>query len=172
MQDWLLAEDGICAHVASTYARLDGKLLDAALSDWMELSKFAMVIGSMTVNIRRCELFEADMEAAVSQTWDEIGFTTAGHPKEFTAEMLSKVWTISHEMAENTLCVTNQMNRQGENTSLARNLGTNDRMLRYRRIKSHFSLTPFSSQARREARGATIAWRFLSPIRFLSRFIL
>ena len=36
MQDWLLLEDGIRAHVASTDARLDGKLLDAALSDWIE----------------------------------------------------------------------------------------------------------------------------------------
>ena len=33
VKDWLLVEDGICAHVASTDARLDEKLLDCALSN-------------------------------------------------------------------------------------------------------------------------------------------
>ena len=172
IQDWILVKDIIREHVASTYARLDGKILDAALSDWMEFSKFSMAIGSMTANSGSCEFFEADMEAAVSQTRAEIGSTTAGHPKGFTAEMLSKIWTIPYEMAEKTLRVMSQLNRQGENTSLARNLGTNDCMLRYRQIKSHFSLAPFLSQARREARGSKRACRFLSPIRVLSRFIL
>ena len=106
------------------------------------------------------------MEAVVSQTRAEIGSTTADYLKGVMAETISKIWTIPHEMAEKTLCVTIQLNRQDENTSLAINLGTNDRMLRYRRIKSQFLLTPFSSQARREARGATLACRFLSPIRF------
>ena len=83
------------------------------------------------------------MEANVNQTLDEIGPTKASHPKRVTAEMLSKIWTIQHEMVEKTLRVTSQLNRQGENNSLARNLGKNDRMLIYRKIKSHFSLTPF-----------------------------
>ena len=172
MQDWLLVEDVIRAHVASIYAGLDGKLLDAALSDRMKFSNFAMAIVSMTANSGSCELFEADMEAGVSQTRAEIGSTTADYLKGVMAETISKIWTIPHEMAEKTLCVTIQLNRQGENTSLARNLGTNDRMLRYRWIKSHFSLKPFSSQARREARRATRACKFLSRVRVLSRFIL
>ena len=40
-------------------------------------------------------------------------------------------------MAEKTLQVTTKLNRNEDNTSLARNMGTNDCMLRYRRIKSH-----------------------------------
>ena len=81
MQDWLLVEDVIRAHVASIYAGLDGKLLDAALSDRMEFSKFAMAIVSTTANSGSCELFEADMEAVVSQTRAEIGSTTADYLK-------------------------------------------------------------------------------------------
>ena len=50
VKDWLLMEDGIRAHVASTDARLDEKLLDCALSDRLKLSKIAMAIGSMTAN--------------------------------------------------------------------------------------------------------------------------
>ena len=34
--------------------------------------------------------------------------------------------------------VTTQLNRQSANSTLSRNFGTNDRMLRYKRIKSHF----------------------------------
>ena len=83
--------------------------------------------------------------ADIAEAWTEIGSTTYGGPKGVTADMLSKIWTISHEMAVKTIELTSQLNREGENTSFARTLGTNDRMLRYRRIKSHFSLTPFLS---------------------------
>ena len=62
VQDWLLVEDGIRAHVAATDARLDEKLLDCALSDRLEFSKIAMVIGSLTANCGSCELFEANTQ--------------------------------------------------------------------------------------------------------------
>ena len=143
MQDWLLIEDGIRAHVMSTDARLDGKLLDAALYGRMEFSKFDMAIGSMIANSGSCEFFLAYIDADVSQTRAEIGPMTACHPKGIMAEMLSKIWKIPHEIAEKTLRVTSKLNRQGENTSLARTLGTNDCMLRYRRIESHFFTDTF-----------------------------
>ena len=123
MQDYLLVEYGIRAHVASTDARLDGKLVNSDLSDWMELSKFDMAIGIMIENSGSCELFEADMEAAVSQTRDEIDSTTAVHPKVVTAKILSKIWTIIPEMTEKTLRVMSQLNRQGGNTLLASKFG-------------------------------------------------
>ena len=81
--------------------------------------------------------------ADIAEAWTEIGSTTAEGPKGVTADMLSKIWTISHEMAVKTISLTSQLNREGENTSLARNLGTNDRMLRYRQIKSHFLTDTF-----------------------------
>ena len=160
IQDWQLGTDIVRAGMASTDARLDGKLLDAALSDRMEISKFAMAIGSTTANKGGCELFLADLDellADIAEVWTETGFTTAGGPKRVTTDMLSNIWTISHEMAVKTIKLTIQLNQEGENTSLARHLGTNDRMLRYRRIKPHFSLTPFSSPRRRIVRGGTLA---------------
>ena len=57
VQDWLLLEDGICAHVAATDARLDEKLLDCALSDRIELSKIAMAIVILTDNCGSFEFF-------------------------------------------------------------------------------------------------------------------
>ena len=57
--------------------------------------------------------------------------------------MLPNIWSIDHKISEKTLQVTTQLNHNIENTSLARNMGTNNCMLRYRRIKSHFFTDTF-----------------------------
>ena len=114
IQDWQLGTDSVRAGVAATDARLDGMLLYAALSDIMEFSKFAMAIGSTTANKGGCELFLADLDnssADITKAWTDIGSTTAGSPKGVTADMLSKIWTISHEMAVKTIALTSQLNR-------------------------------------------------------------
>ena len=93
----------------------------------------------MKANNESCEFFEAD----ISESWENVNATSAKNPKRVTMEIISKIWSIDHKMAEKTLQVTNKLNWNREDTSLDRNLGTNDRMLIYIRIKSHFSLTPF-----------------------------
>ena len=111
------------------------------------------------------------MEQAVTKTLDEIGSTIAGQPKGVTPELLSKIWKIPFKMAEETLRVTSQLNRNGENTYLARNLGTNDRMLRYRRIKSQFFTdTFFVTTKAKSTRGYTHMQIFVSG-KGLSKFI-
>ena len=50
MQDFLIADDPIRAHVASIDSNLDGAVLDSALSSRLEFSKFAMSIGSVTTS--------------------------------------------------------------------------------------------------------------------------
>ena len=72
IQDWQLGTDGVRAGVAATNARLDWKLLDAALSDRMEFSNFAMAIGSITTNKGGCELFLEvldDLLADIAEVW-------------------------------------------------------------------------------------------------------
>ena len=60
---------------------------------------------------------------------------------------MSKVWRISDEVAQQTLEVTTQLNKQDVNASLSRCFGTNNRMLRYKRISSLFYTdTLFSSK--------------------------
>ena len=84
------------------------------------------------------------------------------------ADMLSKIWTISHEMAYKTIQITIQLNLEGENTSLEMNLGTNDRMLRYRRLKSHFFTdTLFVTKKARSTRGYTCMQIFVSDKGFV-----
>ena len=103
------------------------------------------------------------MEQAATKTRAEIGSTTAVQPKGVTPELLSKIWTIPFKMAEETLRITSQLNRHGENTSLARNLGTTDRMLRYRRIKSQFFTDTFFVTAKaKSTRGYTHMQIFVS----------
>ena len=139
MQDLLIADDPIRVHVASIESNLDGALLDSALSSRLEFSKLATSIRSVMMSNDKCELFEAD----VNESCTSVGVTTAVHPRGVTVEMLSKIWSIDTKMTERTLQVTTQLNRNGENTSLASNLGTNDRMLRYRRIRSQFFTNTF-----------------------------
>ena len=86
MDYWLILEYPICAHVATMDAYLDENLLGSALSDRLEFSKLAMSIGSMTAKNGSCELFEAD----ISESWENVNGTSAGHPKGVTLEMLSK----------------------------------------------------------------------------------
>ena len=93
IQYWQLGTDGLHAGMAATDAQLDGELLDAALSNRMEFSKFAMAIGSTTANKGGCQLFLEDLDdllADIAEAWTDIGSTTAGSPKGVTADMLSK----------------------------------------------------------------------------------
>ena len=60
IQYWQLITDVVRTGMVATDARLDGKLLDATLSDRMEFSKFAMEICSTKTNKGGCELFLAD----------------------------------------------------------------------------------------------------------------
>ena len=62
IQDWQLVTDGVREGVDATDVRLDGMLLDAALSYRMEFYKFTMAIGSTTANKGGCELFLADLD--------------------------------------------------------------------------------------------------------------
>ena len=106
MQDLLINDDPIRAHVASIDSNLDGALLDSALLSRLKFSKLAMSIGSVTMSNEKCKRFESDF----SELWTSVVVTTGGHPRGVTAEMLSKIWSIDTKMAERTLQVTTQLN--------------------------------------------------------------
>lgn len=88
--------------------------------------------------------------------------------KDVTKEMLAKVWRISEDEARRTLEVTTQLNRQGADTSLSRRAGTNDRMLRYKRIQSMFFMdTFFVTKRAKSVRGFTMMQIFVSDKGFV-----
>jgi hypothetical protein len=63
---------------------------------------------------------------------------TAGKPGGVGAERLAKLFSIPFNDAVRTLAVTTQLNRRTADSSLSRNFGTNDRMVRYRQLDSTF----------------------------------
>jgi hypothetical protein len=68
-------------------------------------------------------------------------FVSAAHAKRHggvDAGHLSKVWKIDLEAAQQTHGVTTQQRQLTDNPKLSRNYGTNDRMIRYKRIHEYF----------------------------------
>ena len=59
----------------------------------------------------------------------------AEKPKGVSAKLLENIWRIDPEIDKRTIRITTKLNRQDVNSDLSRNFGTNDRMLRYWRIK-------------------------------------
>lgn len=85
------------------------------------------------------------------------------------AKHLSKIWRIDHKDAERTLEVTSQRAVRQENPKLARNYGTNDRMLRYRHIKEYFFMDTLfaSSKTGKSSRGHSCCQLFVSDKGFV-----
>ena len=98
----------------------------------------------------------------------EIDATHAEIPKGITKEMLAQVWRISEDEARRTLEVTTQLNRHDADSKLSRHVGTNDRMLRYRRLNSmFFTDTFFVTGKAKSVRGFTMMQIFVSDKGFV-----
>ena len=66
-----------------------------------------------------------------------------GNPQSLSPQFLSKIWHIKHEDAKNVINQSTQLRRFGAQNELSKQIGTNDRMLRYRRIESTFFTDTF-----------------------------
>jgi hypothetical protein len=165
-EEWLIVEDGIRAHISATDPMLDEDLMGAYVNERTLRSKMMTAMGSTTVNADGCELFEHS--SAPDSASAILGATLASRPRGVTAETLSKIWRIDYETAARTLKVTTQLNHQGGNENLSRHFGTNDRMLRYKRIKSEFYTdTFFVTGKARSTRGYTCMQIFVSDKGFV-----
>ena len=68
----------------------------------------------------------------------KVSAVHAEQPKGVKPVDLAKVWRINVETARRPIDITTQLKQQETDGNLSRNLSTNDRVLRYRRINSHF----------------------------------
>jgi hypothetical protein len=77
---------------------------------------------------------------------------------------LSKIWKIDLKTAEKTLEVVSEHNKRTDDPKLSRNHGTNDRMLRHKRIDEHFFMDTFfaTSKAGKSSRGHTCCQLFVT----------
>ena len=146
------------AAVADLTGCLDEELLRRAVTERTAKYKIAMEYGNITL-----EGFNNDEDDSIF----ELSEAHADTPKGVTAEHLSKVWRISDEAAQQTLEVTTKLNKQDVNASLSRRFGTNDWMLRYKRILSLFYTDTFFSSKVISRRGFSMMHLFVSDKGFV-----
>ena len=94
---------------------------------------------------------------------------TAGKPRGVDAKHLSKIWRISYEEAKQTIETTTQTSVRRDDPTLSRNYGTNDRMLRYKRIKEYFFMDTFfaTKKGGKSSRGHTCCQLFVTDKGFV-----
>ena len=100
------------------------------------MSHVSMAARSNSIDDLVCDLFEANLSAQLDAAFATIAAVSAGRSKGVHAEHLAKVWCIPHDEAAQTLNVMTQSLRHDPDSSLSRNVGTNDCAVRYRKIKS------------------------------------
>ena len=100
---------------------------------------------------------------------DYMASAVASYGKGVTPEHLSKVWRISHEDAKRTIDTTSQRAIRPTDPTLARNYGTNDRMLRYKRINEYFFMDTFMATKKggKSSRGHTCCQLFVTDKGFV-----
>ena len=140
----LVVTDTIRAQNSNISTTLDPQLFVNKLNELSARSKFSADVGSKNTNPQDCENLESptifkstkpfeDMEDC--ELFEDVtaGFVSASNaekPYRVTPELLAKVWRIYNSTAKRTIKVTTQLPRQDAKTSLSRNFGKNDKMLR------------------------------------------
>ena len=127
-------------NIGSTYATTNVYVEDSD-SDGGEDGSESMTNDSSAPSWIKRDDSDSDYE---SDGLDEMmAAATAGQPSGVTPEALAKVWRISVDDARRTIETTSQNALRKEDPTLSRNYGTNDRMLRYKRIREHFFMDTF-----------------------------
>ena len=99
---------------------------------WMDMESW-----SMNIDINSFENM-VDKEISAMST----------RAKAVIPERLSKIWSIDIETAKRTIGLTSQHVKHVGNDHLKRRYSTNDKMLRYKRICSHFFMDTFQVTAK------------------------
>ena len=108
-----------------------------------------------------------DISSLDNMVDQEIGAVST-RAKGLTPERLSKVWSIDLETAKRTIGLTSQHIKHVGSDHLRRRYSTNDRMLRYKRIRSHFFMDTFSVTAKAiSERGNRYMQLFLSDVGYM-----
>ena len=83
-------------------------------------------------------LFSTTVDNIEDEFRSEISAFEANHQSGTTPECIKNIWSISDKEARAVVDSNTELNRQQSDGLLSRHFSTNDRMLRYRRINSHF----------------------------------
>jgi hypothetical protein len=152
----------------------DSKFLNA-ISERAEISKVMGSIGSVNAGSgSSCELFSDPAAGPIDELRDiltelfdddtiaKIAAVKVSHSQKISKEILSKLWTVSEELAQGAIDHNTQLCKHHADNSLSRNFTTNDRMLRYKRLKSVFFTDTLVSLSTKSTRGNSYAQVFVS----------
>ena len=147
--------------------------LSGLLMDKLRISKNRISIGSTTVTQNNCELFYREDISDLDGVMVELHSMTADRPSSVSAEFLSKIWNVDIGLAEKAIHQNTHLNRKDHENDLTRMFNTNDRMLRYKRIQSHFFTdTFFVTKKAKSSRGNTCAQIFVSDKGFVAIYLM
>jgi hypothetical protein len=159
----LLNRNGICAQLSSLHVAHKPVLFASSITECTHASHAAMDMGSTTIDDSGCELFLESASSQFESEFSTLVAVTAGWSQGVSAEHLAKVWMIPHDEAARTLLVTSQHLCTYIDSSLLRNIGTNDRAVRYCHIKLCFyTNTLFVTGTAKSSRGNICAQLFVS----------
>ncbi len=128
----------ICVQLASLGGSYVPHCFAAQVTENAQVSHALMAFGSVSKDDNACEIFEVRVSKMLATAIATIQAVSAGRSKRVSAEPLFKVWCIPHDVAACTLGVTTQSLCHNPDSSVSRNVGTNDWAVRYRKIKSLF----------------------------------
>jgi hypothetical protein len=159
----------ICIQLASLGVNYEPHCFATQVTENARVSHAAMAFGSVSMDDTACDIFEEQLSEILATAIATIHAVSAGRSKGVSAEHLAKVWCIPHDDAARTIGVTTQSLRHDPDSSLSRNVGTNDRAVRYRKIKSFFFMdTLFVTAAAKSSRGNICAQLFVSDKGFVA----
>jgi hypothetical protein len=188
------AADKISSMLASVSPALDDQTLYGGLAERAKLGKFKASIGSTsalggehltdddsaTQPLTDNDLSDSDLDEDDNQTLDQLHDSitkgeidldeiriSAAHAmksKGVDPAHLSKIWRIDLKTAERTLEVVLELNKRVDDPTLSRNYGTNDRMLRHKRIAECFFMDAFfaTKKAGKSSQGHTCCQLFVA----------
>jgi hypothetical protein len=164
-----LNHDGIRAGLASIDISYEPRLFAAVIAEQAHMSHVSISVGSISIDDSACDIFEANLSAQLDTAFAMTAAVSAGRSKGVNAELFAKVWCIPHDEAAQTLKVTTQSLQHDPDSSLSRNVGTNNRAVRYRKIKSFFfSDTLFVTGTGKSSQGNICAQLFVSDKGFVA----
>ena len=159
-------------------------LFGSNINDKLLESKFKGAIGSTTTSPEECCLFlnhkpltltTEELEESLSSVLDEPEITAivqavaASKSQGATSDQLSKLWMINDELAQGAVDQNTQLARHSSDNILSKQISTNDRMLRYKRIQSVFySDTMFAKPKAKSLRGNKCCQVFVSDKGFVA----
>jgi hypothetical protein len=184
------AADEVSSVLAAVSPIFTDETLYELMQDRAELGRFQMSIGSTNAIPDLCLTSDSESDSdassvsdgeALDDLFDEVtrgeidldeillSATQAGKSKGIDATHLSKIWRIDRKTAERTLEVTSQSSKRVDNPTLSRNYGTNDRMLRYKRISEYFFMDTFfaTKKAGKSTRNNTCCQLFVTDKGFV-----